>query len=104
MNAISMDFLRRKLSPQADPKVVEELRRALASTNLHGYERMYRSGRFIVLRPQDAWKILHPEKRGDRWSARMMGRALLALFWERGAANGAVIYVKSLEEYEIFGF
>ena len=104
MNALTNEFLRRKLSPQADPQIVEALRAALASTNLRSFERYYRGQQSIVLKPSDAWKILHPEKPGNRWSSRFMSRALLALFWERSVTNGEVVFHKTLDEYQLFGY
>lgn len=91
--------LRRKLSPLEDPVFTEKLKAALSGIDLNQFQRSFRGGPHIILRPNELWLMAFKTQPSNR-EMTVMGRSLQALGWERSALHGQRIFVMRQEEYD----
>jgi hypothetical protein len=90
--------LRRKLSPLEDPVFTEELRAKLSGIDLNQFQRSFRGGPHIILKPNEVWVMAFNTTPSNR-DITVMGRSLQAMGWERSALHGQRIFVMKQEEY-----
>ena len=100
---VTMAFLRNKLSPMQDPAFTGMLKEMLVGADLTQFKRELRKGEYIVLYPSELWKVLF-DTVPTVHDLINLGRSLQALYWERSALVGALVFLKKVDEYESFGY
>lgn len=98
-----IEFLKNKLSPLENKSFTQGVLEAMAYADLRKYERDFRGSKHYVLTPLEMWGECFSDEPCN-YDLTVLGRSLQALYWERSALNGNLVFVKKVSEHEQFGY